>query len=478
MIRLILSIVIFTAIAVPSYALERKLPASKEQVQLSFAPLVKEVSPAVVNIYTKKIVKTRVSPFFSDPFFERFFGRGFGGGLGRGGMTRERVEQSLGSGVIVDADGLIITNAHVIDGADDVTVMLKDGKEYKADVKIVDKPSDLALLRIDGNGEDLPYIELKPSDVLEVGDIVLAIGNPFGVGQTVTSGIVSALARSSLNINDFNFFIQTDAAINPGNSGGPLVSLDGKIVGINSAIYSRDGGSLGIGFAIPSEIVETVITAEKNGNVSKRGIIRPWAGVSVQTVTSDIADSLGLKHPIGALVSDLHSESPLRDAGIRKGDVITEVNGRAVNSPAEMKFRLAMVPIGKYANVTYLRNNRENTDKVKSIAPPDKPDRDETTLNGNHPFDDVTVSNINPAVVEELGLDSTTEDGVVVTNIPARSYASRLGLEVGAIIREVNDDGIRDVSELKRTLLREGSKDESWSIKVEQNGRVSNIVLR
>ncbi|MEX1147469.1 MAG: trypsin-like peptidase domain-containing protein, partial [Sphingomonadales bacterium] len=239
-------------------AQERAVPQSQADVQLSFAPVVKAVTPAVVNIYTRRVVRSdpQASPFFDDPFFRRFFGDG-----PAMGTPRERVQRSLGSGVIVSADGIIVTSHHVIGEADQITVALYDRREFEAEVVLSDESTDLAVLRIDTEGEELPHLELRDSDTLEVGDLVLAIGNPFGVGQTVTSGIVSAVARTNVGVSDYQFFIQTDAAINPGNSGGALVTLDGKLAGINTAIYSRTGGSIGIGFAIPSNMVGSVVVA-------------------------------------------------------------------------------------------------------------------------------------------------------------------------------------------------------------------------
>ena len=290
-----------------AYTQSRQVPSDRTQVQLSYSPLVKQVAPSVVNIYTKRVVTRNVSPFGGDPFFEQFFGGGFSG------LNQRQVESSLGTGLIVGSEGVLVTNAHVVKGAQEISVVLQDGREFDAKVSLSDDKTDLAILRVDAEGERLPTATLKPSENLEVGDIVLAIGNPFGVGQTVTSGIVSALARSSLDINDFNFFIQTDAAINPGNSGGPLVAMDGSVIGLNTAIYSRSGGSLGIGFAIPSEMVQQVIAAEKSG-ATNASALRPWIGVSGQSVTRDIASSLGLSKPRGVLVAQMHKESPARKA--------------------------------------------------------------------------------------------------------------------------------------------------------------------
>ncbi|MDA0240497.1 MAG: trypsin-like peptidase domain-containing protein, partial [Proteobacteria bacterium] len=310
---------------------QKRIPSSQSDIQLSFAPLVKRVAPAVVNIFTTKTVTARrVSPLFDDPFFRRFFGENFAG------PRRQRKENSLGSGVIVRPDGMIITNHHVIQGADEITVILADRREFKAVIVGSDERTDLAVLRIDTGGRSLPHLTFRDSDDLEVGDLVLAIGNPFGVGQTVTSGIVSALARTQVGINDLNFFIQTDAAINPGNSGGALVTMDGKLVGVNSAIYSRSGGSIGIGFAIPANMVQTVMTGLTGGQ-----LVRPWLGGAGQAVTSDIANSIGLDRPVGVLINSLYPNGPATRAGLAIGDVVLAVNDREVNDPEALRFRIA-----------------------------------------------------------------------------------------------------------------------------------------
>src|SRR6185437_11136597 len=263
------------------------LPSSRDALQFSYAPLVKKVSPAVVNIYTATTMRVlRRLPF---PF----------PGMPQDGGSR--VQNSLGSGVLVKPDGLIVTNAHVVRGADQIRVVLSDRREFDAKLVIQDDRYDLALLRINGEGEKFPFLELRDSDSIEVGDIVLAIGNPFGLNQTVTSGIVSAVARSAGGVNDSSFFIQTDAAINPGNSGGALVSLDGRLIGINTAIFSQTGGSVGIGFATPSNIVARMVaTGEQGGR-----IIRPWLGVSMQSMTPDLAAGLNLPRPVGLLVKEV-----------------------------------------------------------------------------------------------------------------------------------------------------------------------------
>ncbi len=456
-------------IGMTAFAQARDVPSSREQIMLSFSPLVKKVSPAVVNIYTKRVVTRRISPFGGDPFFEQFFNGGFGGGL-----NRQQIESSLGTGVIVESDGVVVTNSHVVKDAEEISVVLSDGRQYDAKITLSDPQSDLAVLRIDTKGEDLPFARLEPSENLEVGDIVLAIGNPFGVGQTVTSGIVSALARSSLNINDFNFFIQTDAAINPGNSGGPLVAMDGSVIGINTAIYSRSGGSLGIGFAIPSEMVQTVIAAEKSG-ASNASVVRPWIGASGQAVTADIADSLDLKLPRGVLISNIHRASPAKKAGLKVGDVVVAINGRDIHDPAELKFRLATVPIGQMADLDILRQGNRMTLEMEAMAPPEDPPRNETKLTGAHPLNGASVGNLSPSVSVELGLE-TDREGVVVLNVNRRLQAGRL-VAPGDIILALNGSAIESIKDLQRELaLAEGKG--VFDITIERDGRQSRIVIR
>jgi serine protease Do len=414
-------------------------------------------------------------PFFNDPFFSPFFRDDV-----FGGQIRRQLENALGSGVIVESDGLVVTNAHVVKEADEITVALNDGREFGARLLLVDEPSDLALLRMEiKEGELLPFAPLKPSESLEVGDLVLAIGNPFGVGQTVTSGIVSAQARSSLDINDFNFFIQTDAAINPGNSGGALVALDGGVVGINTAIYSRDGGSLGIGFAIPSEMVASVIAAADAGQGASQGgvarIVRPWVGVRVQNVTSEIAESLGMDRPRGALVAELHTASPLRKAGVRVGDVVLAVNGKAIRDSSEMKFRMATVPLGDKAAVEIMRAGKHMNVQVEAIAPPDDPPREDRVLEGRHPLNGVKIANLNPAVEVELGL-SLDAEGVVVLSAPASGRMIRF-LSPGDLLLEINGRKIKRPGDVE-AALKAGDSGQGWMFLINSRGRIQRIVIR
>src|SRR5579883_2605938 len=344
----------------------RQVPQEQTGVLLSFAPVVKKAQPAVVNVYASRTDRRPRNPLFDDPIFRHFFGDG---GNGRPGSPTAR---SLGSGVLVDPSGLVVTNYHVIEGMTDIRVALADKREYDADIVLRDQRTDLVVLRLKG-GDNFPTMELGDSESLEVGDIVLAIGDPFGVGQTVTQGIVSALARTQVGISDYGFFIQTDAAINPGNSGGALVDMQGKLVGINSAIFSQTGSSIGIGFAIPVNMVKVVLSAAKGGGHAVR---RPWLGASLQSVSREIADSLGLDRPSGALVADLSPVSPAAEAGVQRGDLITAVDGQSVDDPEGLGYRLATKPLGGAASLTVIRSGKELSLPIKLLPAPEVPPRD------------------------------------------------------------------------------------------------------
>ena len=453
---------------VPSAYAQDVVPAGRDAVRLSFAPLVKKTGPAVVNIYAKRVVRQRfVSPFFNDPFFGQFFGM-----PGFGGQTRERVESALGSGVIVDAKGLVATNTHVIQGAVEIRVVTADGREFDAEKVLVDERTDLAILKINPAGEALPYLDLADSDALEVGDLVLAIGNPFGIGQTVTSGIVSGLARTGVGPTDYRFFIQTDAAINPGNSGGALVDVDGKLIGINTMIFSRDGGSLGIGFAIPANMVATVIRASRTG---EGRIIRPWTGVNAQAITPELLESLGLNRARGALITRIHPQSPAFAAGMKVGDVIISVNGHDIENPEAMQFRMATAPIGTDVHLMVLRAGKSFPLTMKAEAPPEVPARDTLQITGNSPLSGTTVENISPAVADELGLPFD-ETGVAVTTVESGSRAARLGLKTGDVIQKVNGAVTPAVLEL-RTAIGASKQIRRWQIIIKRDQQVMNLMI-
>jgi Do/DeqQ family serine protease len=349
MLKVIITGLALLIAAQTTFAEQRMIPRDRSEITMSFAPLVKRTAPAVVNVYAKTIERQQQAQGgpFDDPIFRQLFGLGNNGY----GPPRERVANSLGSGVIVDPTGIIVTNNHVIKNATDIRVALADKREFPAKIILADERTDLAILKIEVNEEDLPSLTLGNSDDLEVGDLVLAIGDPFGVGQTVTSGIVSALARSSVGATNYQFFIQTDAAINPGNSGGALVNMRGDLIGINTAIVSRSGGSVGIGFSIPSNMVKTVIQGAETGDK----IVRPWMGGGFQDVSQDIADSLGFARPEGALIVDLHPQSPLTIAGLQRGDVVMAMDGKLIDNAQEFSYLIATSKIGERKLIEYRR---------------------------------------------------------------------------------------------------------------------------
>jgi Do/DeqQ family serine protease len=445
-------------------ALIKKIPQSNEDIQLSFAPLVKRVSPAVVNIYsTRKIKVKNVSPFMNDPMFRHFFGNSFGTGVS------ERQESSLGSGVIVKEDGLIITSNHVIDKSDTIRVVLSDRREFEAKVILADEKTDLALLRI--NAKNLAYLELMDSDTLEVGDIVLAIGDPFGVGQTVTQGIVSATARTTIGISDYQFFIQTDAAINPGNSGGALVTSSGKLAGINTAIYTQSGGSNGIGFAIPANMVATVI----NNGAGGEHIVRPWLGVTTVAVSQDVANSLGLEKPSGALVSALYEGGPLQEVGIKVGDIITMVDNTHIVDNHELNFRVATYKVGTVAKFTVLRAGKSFIYTVKMIAPVESPKRDVRAIRGQSPLTGASVMNLSPAVADQFGLPlDDIQPGVIVSDVAEGTAAQRVGFQKKDIIAQVNGENVTSTQQLVTMLAKKAA---SVKVTIKRGQRAINIIL-
>jgi len=458
--RLFLTAFLLAAFAAgPAVAQERRVPTADE-LRLSFAPVVRRVSPAVVNVYAAKVVQNR-NPLFDDPIFRRFFGVPGDGG--------RQVQRSLGSGVIVDPSGLVVTNVHVIEGADEVKVALADKREFEAEIVLKDKRSDLAVLRIKDAHERFPVLEFANSDALEVGDVVLAIGDPFGVGQTVTHGIVSALARTQVGITDYQFFIQTDAAINPGNSGGALVDMTGRLVGINTAIFSRSGGSQGIGFAIPANMVRVVVASAKGGS---HDVKRPWLGAKLQAVTGDIADSMGLKRPIGALVASVVPNGPAERAGLKPGDVIVTVDNQTVDDPNAFDYRFATKPLGGTAALGLLRDGRDLSVNVALQTAPSTP-LDEITIRSRSPFSGAKVANLSPALADELRLQNA-DAGVVVVDVDNGSYASNLGFRRGDIIVSVNGEHIAKTGDLARAT---STPNRSWQIVIRRGGQQITAVF-
>jgi serine protease Do len=410
----------------------RAVPAAGGQVALSFAPVVKSAAPAVVNIYTATL--DRRPRTMNEEFMQRFFG---------GAPVQPRVQQSLGSGVIVGADGLIVTNNHVVEGADQILVALADRREFKARILFADPRLDLALLKVDTEGAALPVIRMADSDRLEVGDVTVAIGNPFGVGQTVTTGIVSGLARTGIGVSDWQFFIQTDAAINPGNSGGALLDAQGRLIGIPTAIYSRTGASNGIGFAIPSKMVRVFLTAADKGK-----LVSGWIGVEGEPLTADTAKQLGLDRPGGLLVTAVVPGSPGARAGIRAGDVLRSVDGKEVANGGQLRYSLATEGVGKTLNVQLWRDRAAVAVPVTLAPPPENPPRSITRISARSILAGVTVANLSPAYAQELGA-GLPEAGVVVVAIEANAPAARF-LRPGALLETLGGQPVKTVADVTR----------------------------
>jgi serine protease Do len=435
----------------------RTVTQTRQDIQLSFAPVVRNAAPAVVNIYTGR----NISPWMmTDPSFRQFFAD----------QAPRRVQNSLGSGVIVDPSGIVVTNNHVIARADEIKVILADRREFEAKVVRADERTDLAVLRIEAPGGKLPSLAFADSDDIEVGDVVLAIGNPFGVGQTVTLGIVSALARTQVGITDYRFFIQTDAAINPGNSGGALIGADGRLIGINTAIYNREGGggSLGIGFSIPSNLVRSLVSGAGAG----QRLVRPWFGVNAESITAERAVALGLPRPSGVFVRDTLDGSPAERAGVRRGDIILQIDGREVQDIEALRFRIATHAVGQTVSVVVLRDGRERSLTATLVAPPETPPRDLTALRGDQPLAGAVVANLSPALADELMLD-TEARGVVVVDVRRGSPAQRLGLQPGDVLMRLNDREIRTTDDARRIT----STPLPWRLQLRRGERVLQVVV-
>jgi Do/DeqQ family serine protease len=411
-------------------------PPSREAAQYSFAAIVKKAAPAVVNVYVRGRVQV-TSPLEDE--FRRFFGERFG-------MPQERLLSSLGSGVIVSADGIVVTNAHVIriGASAEIRIALADRREFDAKVIVPDEKSDIAVLKIVGGDGRFPHLEFADSDAAEVGDMVLAIGNPFGVGQTVTSGIVSALGRTQ--VAKAQVFIQTDAAINPGNSGGALVDMGGKVLGINTAIYSNSGGSHGIGFAIPSNLVKLIVDSAATG----RKLERPWLGARLAPVTRELSEQLKLGRVAGALVARVYEKSPAFEAGLLAGDVIVGVDGHEVDDERAVDYRLITRGIGQRARLDLVRDGKRTTVEV-ALQPAPKAGRDDVrNLSGAHPFDGARVANLVPSIADELGV--AEQEGVVVLSVRQGSTAARLGFQPGDVIVQVGRQRIGTLTELENAV--------------------------
>ncbi len=441
----------------------------------NFVEIAKAVMPAVVNISTTRVIKqdgeAMQSPVPDDPFFRQFFGNDF---FHRFRVPRERRESSLGSGVIVSSDGYIVTNNHVIAKADEIRVLLNDKREFTGKVVGTDPKTDIAVVKI--NARNLPTIPWGDSDKLQVGEYVLAIGNPFGLNQTVTQGIVSAVGRANVGISDYEDFIQTDAAINPGNSGGALVNVHGQLVGINTAIFTRSGGYMGIGFAVPSSMARSVMDSLiKNGKV-----IRGWLGVSIQEVTPDLARQFGIKEARGALVSEVIPDSPAAAAGFKTGDIITAFDGKPVDNPSLLRNAVAQVPVGTTVKIEVLRDKKTVTLKAKIAEQPkdvSQPES-ETAQGGDEDtaLSGVEVHNLTPDIMSQLGLHAGVT-GVVITSVEEGSAAEEAGLQEGDVITEMNRHKVRNIADFTRES-KKLSKDDSVLLFVIRQGQKLFIAIQ
>jgi serine protease Do len=436
------------------------VPQSMGQVQLTFAPVVRRVAPAVVNVYARAVVQQQTNPMFADPMFQRFFG-----------ITpemRQRVQQSLGSGVIVRGDGLILTNNHVIAGGQEIVVALADKREFKAKVVQADPRLDLALLRVDTKGEKLPTIAFADSDRVQVGDLVLAIGDPFGVGQTVTMGIVSAQARTQTASSDSQIFIQTDAAINPGNSGGALVTTDGRLAGINTSIYSNSGGSVGIGFAIPSNLVRRFVEGTSGGAALKLA----YFGADGQAVTSAIASTIGMSRPNGVILKQVYPNSPAARAGLKSGDVVLAIDGVAVDDMQSLNYRIATHKPGDSPSFKVSSNGQVRDVSVTLSAPPAAAPA--AVIGGRSPLTGAKVQNLTPSIAQQLDLDPDSQGVVVVSTTPG-TPSDRYGFAPGDIVVGVNNTLIRSTSDLQSALAAANGQ---WNLVVNRGGQRLTLSVR
>lgn len=419
-----------------------QVPENKAQIKFSFAPIVNKAKPAVVSIYALQVREKQMRhSLFDEQFFNFFFGH-----QGFDGAPRQEVERSLGSGVIIDPEGIIVTCHHVVDDAKVIQVKLDDNRTFEAKVIVDDPRKDLAVIKIihtDKNEPSLPFIPLGNIRDAEVGDLVIAIGNPFGVGMTVTNGIVSALARS------FNgqIMMQTDTPINPGNSGGALVDMKGNLIAVPNAILSRTGASHGVGFAIPSAMIRPLLIAAKgNGKV-----IYPWDGIKVKQMTTEEAESFGLAKPTGVLVASIHPQSPAAKAGLKPGDIVIKINDNPLQSVEDYQVVLQSTDTGSQTELLILRQGHQKTIKFDIIAPPASPDPDVKILAGQGPFAGVKIANLSPALIQQYNFPDSYNEGVVVVGVPSRGFGF-IGIQAGDIIEEVNGKKVFDLKQLQQLM--------------------------
>ncbi|RZJ03039.1 MAG: PDZ domain-containing protein [Brevundimonas sp.] len=431
------------------FADNRVVPGDAMAMKSSFAPVVRTAAPAVVNVSARGVQRVQ------DPFWS-MFGQG----------AREQQVGSVGSGVIVRDTGVVVTNYHVINGMQQIKVVLNDRREFEARVVLADERSDIAVLQLEGVNERLPTLNIDDREEQQIGDLVLAIGNPFGVGQTVTNGIISALNRTDTGISDSGSFIQTDAAINPGNSGGALVDMDGDLIGINTAIFSRSGSSSGVGFAVPAAAVRRVVDSAVGGATA---VVRPWLGVKGEAVSADVARSLGLDRPQGLVVTEVYAGGPGARAGVQTGDVITAVDGAEINDQSGLNYRVGAHEPNETVRVALLRDGRAETVNARVQPLPGDADVDKATVVQNGVFSGAQVIALNPALADRLGADPFT-DGIMVGSIDGRGFAARF-LARGDLIVAV--DGRRVTSTTQLANVPRGSE-----VTLQRRGQQFTAVIR
>ncbi len=443
----------------------------------NFVEVAKAVTPTVVNISTSRISRLpegHAGAPFDDPFFRRFFGDEL---FRRFEAPKDRRERSLGSGVIADAGGYIITNNHVVSKADEIRILFSDKRSFTAKVVGTDPKTDIAVIKVDAN--DLPTIPWADSDKLQVGEYVLAVGNPFGLNQTVTMGIVSAVGRANVGIAEYEDFIQTDAAINPGNSGGALVNARGELVGINTAIFSQSGGYMGIGFAVPSNMVRSVMEQLIKGGK----VVRGYLGVSIQELTQDLAKQFGVADTKGVLISDVLADSPAKHAKLERGDVIVEFDGRAVENPTQFRNLVAQTPIGKKVRVKLLRGGKERdlevtiAEQPKTMAQPESPEDERGEARSAGAFAGMDVRELTPELARRFNLPRDDRGGVIVTRLAEGSPAAEAGVQAGDVITEVNRKPIAKLRDFEKAAASLSAKD-SALVLVVRNGRNFYLTIK